>query len=702
VYRSAALVICCCALFACSSSSDPDPAGGTPRADAGGWLPVDGSTPTPDADASSWQPGDASTPAPDADASSWQPSDASTPTPDADADGPRPSDGSIAPESDAALPPTDGGAPESGVTRVDVAPDELLVASDPISPSAGAILNVYDQLSVEVPPGAAAKPATLSIAGGIEGGVMLPWKLVESYDVNLSVDGNPVQPTVPITLRFRVFPETLRSDLSAADQLVMAWFDTAANRWNEVPFALDTDASGATWAVVSTPHLTSFAQWIVNYPYSVLSVPGWRIYFDPNTNAVGLGAKSIEELVVAYRGVLDAAHAGYVAAGFPSPRNPPVSWSKVSVYVLPMIDEGAYYNPLTGNISLNALVADDNEARYEASHEVFHLFQNATLNAKSMDFRRWFVEAAASYAGDDLSSHTGVLAKLVKPKFLAERIDTTNSVHEYGLGYFLKWAAGRGAGFKGLQDAVFGATAILDGPLTAFTNQIASQVGGCPGAFADKYLCFAESLLTDPGSPLKNAAVTSAIAETAVQLSTAAMVVASDLTTGPYKAHVYAARVASTSGTRASRLIYSDASADCAFKAYLIPNDTAGGGRELAKATYDTETGFETVEANDGDALVLVATTETACTMHVEARDAAFCKITASCGGIDYECEDLGGVHQATLSTCEGTVAKYNYFTCQSVNGRPTCVEASFQADCANQGRTCGMLISCDPALPAC
>jgi hypothetical protein len=657
VHRSAALLICCCTFLACGS--DPQPSGGTPGPDAGSSQPVDGSTATP-------------------------------------------SDGSTAPGPDAASPAPDGGASESGIPRVDVAPGDLLLASDPISPSSGALVNVHDQLSVEVPAGATEQPATLSVAGGIDGAVTLPWALVESYDVTLSVDGSPVQPAVPVTLRFRVFPETLRGDVSAADQLVMAWFDEAANHWNEVPFALDTDPSGATWAVVSTPHLTSFAQWIVNYPYSVLSVPGWRLYFNPNTDAVGLGARSIEELVVAYRGILDTAHDGYVAAGFPSPRNPPVSWSKVSVYVLPMVDEGALYNPLTGNISLNALVAADDEARYEASHEVFHLFQNAALNAKSMDFRRWFVEAAASYAGDDLSSHTGELAKLIKPKFLAERVDTTNGVHEYGLGYFLKWAAGRGAGLKGLQDAVFGATAILDGPLKAFANQIASQASGCPGAFADKYLCFAESLLIDSTSPLTNATVTSSIAETAVQLPTTETVVASDLATGPYKAYVYAARVASTSGTRAARLVYSDASAACAFKAYLVPKDTAGNGRELAKATYGTETGFETVEANDGDALVLVATTESDCAMHVEARDAAFCKITASCGGIDYECEDLGGVHRATPSACQGTVAHYNYFACQSVDGRPACVETSFEGDCANQGGTCSMLMTCDPPLPAC
>jgi hypothetical protein len=384
-----------------------------------------------------------------------------------------------------------------------------------VTPDASTTLSVLGQFSVEVPPGGGAPGATLVIAGGTTPYVMFPWSPIQSYDITLDVAGSPTQPLAPLTLRFRVFPELLRGDLAPEAQLVAATLNEATADWGELAFQLETDAQGVPWMVVRPTHLTTFAQFIIGPAQSVLSSPYWRIIFDPDINGVGLGATDIQGLAVAYRAVLDAAHDAYVGAGFTDPRLPPTSWTKVSVYLQPMVNEGALYNPLTGNVLLNSLVANDKESQYEAAHEVFHIFQNARLIATSMANRKWFVEAAAAYAGDELAVRNGYLANLIKPGFLKQRIDTADGKHEYGLGTFVKWAVAQGVDFRNLQDNVFDAWATGDGPLNAFANTIVAQVGSaCTGAtFADKYLCFAEWLLTDSATPIAAASLSQDVAD---------------------------------------------------------------------------------------------------------------------------------------------------------------------------------------------
>lgn len=596
----------------------------------------------------------------------------------------------------------------SAGSAIIVAPAGSQLGAVPVTPDASTTLSVLDQLSVEVPAGGAAPGATLVITGGATPYVTLPWSPIQSYDLTLNVDGSPTQPLAPITLRFRVFPELLRGDLTPEAQLIVATLNETTADWSELPFQIETDARGISWTVVRAPHLTTFAQFIVGPAQSVFSTPYWRIMFDPDTNGVGLGAIDIQGLAVAYRAVLDAAHDAYVGAGFADPRLPPTSWTKVSVYLQPMVNEGALYNPLTGNILLNSLVANDKESQYEAAHEVFHIFQNAKLVATSMENRKWFVEAAAAYAGDELSTKNGWLAKLMKPRFLRDPIDTSDGKHEYGLGNFIKWAVAQGVDFKTLQDNVFGAWTTGNGPLNAFANTIVAQVGGtCSGStFAEKYLCFADWLLTDAATPIASASLAQDIADASAEMGDSDASAPGAISVGPWVAAVWTAKIRTTGGSRPVRLIYTNFGGSCQFDAFLVRGDHPGNGQKLVRKTFGSELGFQDVDASDGDTIVVAMTAPDQCSLSLEARDARTClATTAALNEIAYVCEDSAGKHQLTeLPSCVASDTKaYHTYTCSARYG-PTakCIDNYVTMVCPVEAPVCAPNGVGGDAVPLC
>jgi len=617
-----------------------------------------------------------------------------------------PSDGEddVTEPTDLADGTTDGATGNDGTL---VVPPLAELGAIAISDDGPTTLAVLDQFVVEIPAGAASPAATLVLSGASTPYVTLPWNWIAAYDVSLVENGLPVQPTGPLTLRFRVFPALLREAIAPEDQLIAATLNDATADWSELPYRLEVDGSGVTWMMVTTDHLTTFAQFIVGPGQSVFSTPYWRILYDPGIDAVGLGATSIEGLAVAYRAVLDHAHDAYVAAGFADPRLPPTSWTKVTVYILPMVDEGALYNPFTGNVLLNSLIANDAEARYEASHEVFHIFQNAKLNAHSMGNRKWFVEAAAAYAGDALAARNGHLAKLVKPDFLQHGIDTVDSKHEYGLGHFIQWAVSQGLSFKTLQDRVFAAWSTGDEPLVAFGDTIVPAIGGdCPGTtFAQKYLCYARVLLTEPGTPIVGASITQQVANTTGELGANDAVAGGVISTGPWAATVWAGKVRASGGTRKVRLLYAVATGACNIDGFLVAGDSAGNGQRLVRKLYGAQTGFEDIEANDGDTAVIVATTSDQCSLHVELRDAKTCTVTAVAGEVAYECEDSQGTHTIAESpTClDGGTIGYHSFGCSAAYG-PTahCIDFAVTLPCPAEAPHCFPLSGSLYRMPAC
>jgi len=575
------------------------------------------------------------------------------------------------------------------------------LGSADVDPATGGTVQVGSQFVAIVPAGAVDVPARLVVTGGSALAPTMPWTPVVSYEVMLVVNGQPVQPARPITLRFRVFPAALPAGVPAEDRLVATTLPQGETEWREMPFKIETDAEGVAWMTVETPHLTSFAQWLLSGGWTVLSVPGWRIFFDPGQNAAGFGAKTMEELAVAYRGILDSAFAAYVSAGFPSPRDPPTSWAKVSVYLVPMPDDGAYYNALTGNIVVNSLVASDNEARDEAQHELFHLFQNAVLNMKSMDLRRWFVEAAATYAADRVAPATGELAKKMRTDFFRTRVDVVNEKHEYAAGNLLDWAVRGGANLKDLQDAVFAADALTGDPLAAFGAGLAAAVPACQGplgGFADSYLCFASWAMFDAARPLPTATASEWADATSTLSEVAPAKV--DFQILAWKAYVWATIVPSAGGPRPVRLVLEPTeNSDCRFKAFHVPGNDPSRAVELADDSSPEELAFERADVADGDAIVLIATTPVHCDAHAELRDLAFCKFGRQTAGLVYECEDLQGLHIAEPSYCDGNKPMYVTWECA---GR-ACVEWVWGAYSCDPGDCCGMYGEEGvPKLPGC
>jgi hypothetical protein len=582
------------------------------------------------------------------------------------------------------------------------------LATVPVTPADGGIAAFGDQLLVEVPAGAVASEGELVVTGGPTTATDLPLDLQATYDVKLMVGGEAVQPLVPVSISFRLYPEQLvpGSD-DPAERVVATVLEEGATEWGEVPYEVMNDLSGDPWMRVTTPHLTGFAEWLCTPTYAVLSVPGWKFYFDPNKDAFGLGAKNMEEIVVKYREVLDTAHDAYVAAGFKSPREAPTNWKKISVYVLPSETGGAEYNPKSGNVMVNTKIADDDEARDEASHEVFHLFQNAQLNYISMNARRWFVEAAATWAADRLATQAGKLPKVLKPKFLATDFTVCDGKHEYGTSALLDWVISHGGKLKAMQDLVFTTSAITDDPVKAFEKYVMDTVATpCPSCatcpeFAALYAAFAEWLLFSPGSLLKVDPWADAVADNVLTLDAASPSATVTVEVLRRTARVVAFRIALPAGERLVQpKVEPTENSYCIESAWHVPGDSQKAAMAIPMLP---DCSLSPVMAKDGDVVAVVLTTPDHCDADVSAGNAQ-CEMGPESGGGygPYECTDYQGLHTATANSCDGSKFSVHWYTCYG----GACLEETWNGDCAvsypGDSEYCALATFTAVPVPAC
>jgi len=161
--------------------------------------------------------------------------------------------------------------------------------------------------------------------------------------------------------------------------------------------------------------------------------------------------------------------------------------------------ENPFWSPPTGNISVPLHFDTYEHLRHELCHELFHAVQNSYYPITGMALRRWWVEACAEYAADNVAT-TGVKATTtIAADYLQKPLSTVDNVHEYTTRLFIDYIVNKyGASFKGMWDADATQWSVngLEYNLSTYL-QTTVKVG-----LQDCYQAFAQYVLFDASSPL--------------------------------------------------------------------------------------------------------------------------------------------------------------------------------------------------------
>jgi len=588
-----------------------------------------------------------------------------------------------------------------------------VVATAPVDPDTGAQVALPDdQLVVTVPAGALTEAGELVISGGPLNAPSLPWTFIDSWDLKLVVNGQPVQPRVPLIVRFRVPDGVLGAEEPPEDWLSIATLPDDASYWEELPVEITNDGTGV-WVQAQLDHLSGVADYRFSEGESVLGLPNWRFVFDPMVDAVGLGGTNIEGVVVGYHAVLEEAYAKY-AAIHPSPRDPPTNWKRLTVYVLPFDDEGASFDPNKLQVLLNAKIATDGEARYEAYHELYHWFQRAQLSAATMSKVRWFVEAGATYMGAVQSQQPTILEEKVKLDFFSRPWDENDDKHAYGLAYFFLWL-GTNPGYLTLEYEVMSAVKFGNDAAAALEQAVAmyaipaNPTMGWVDAH-DVYLHYAQRAMSNlVGNPPHKASDWVGVSEVLTATEQEATV---DLEVEPRTVGFTWLTAALKAGESSRPVIVSvtpDAGSDCRLKLLNYFDDSPSQGSESSNVTTDPVTGALRLEWDvvPPRMLAVHATTGSSCRANVRFRDKPFC--TLSDWNPSYamtsalHCEDASGMHDSMPSSCQGSSGTIRHMGCElDSNGELACVDLESPIECTTPPLTVCYLDTTTWARPYC
>ncbi|WP_340818398.1 hypothetical protein [Methanolobus sp. WCC4] len=360
--------------------------------------------------------------------------------------------------------------------------DELV--SQSISPVEDSTVSV-EQLTVEIPAGTIATEEKLVISSvekipDVELDALTP---LRSYEIELGDEGYFEK---EITLSFDYDASLVPEGIEALDYFTVASYNEEDEVWVESQFDIVDDK-----IVVKTTHFSPWTLFGLSDGYVVSTAPHFTIKFDDSLDASGLGAYEIYGYTAKVRSLLEESYDAYVNAGFTAPKN------KISVYVIK--SDESYYNPLTGNIIISTQSYSDVATKQEISHELFHLFQNQVFYSRGMDMRRWWIEATADYAADEIALKTGAMGKDVKPRYLETTITTVDSNHEYSTSHFIDYMASNGVPFKGIWGAV-----AKDSAFTGVDSSLDSYIKeNHKSSLKDEYADFAGFFLFNANSPIK-------------------------------------------------------------------------------------------------------------------------------------------------------------------------------------------------------
>jgi len=152
--------------------------------------------------------------------------------------------------------------------------------------------------------------------------------------------------------------------------------------------------------------------------------------------------------------------------------------------------------------------------------------------------------------------------------------------------------------------------------------------------------------------------------------------------------------------TRALRVLTNRApdDTDCHFAAFAVAGDDTSDVTPFPREEDKAVLRFGPWDAAEGDVIVVMSTTPSACSSTIAVRDAEFCFLSEDCGSANYHgCEDDLGYYTASLPTCSTTVPTMN---CVEDQGVPRCVEQSTPFECPTD---CSCALEAQPTVyPAC
>jgi hypothetical protein len=276
------------------------------------------------------------------------------------------------------------------------------------------------------------------------------------YDITI---GDQATFYPPLQIQFRYDPAKLRSEVSAADQLVTAYLDEASGRWVETNFNLDKDTNTVS---IFTDHLTLWGLFGVDNNVAVSTAPHFKIFFNEDLNAPMLGDKPsgaglMYDFAAQVRTALVDAYDAYdkapgsADAGFKLPE-------MTKVYIDDWgAEKTAEWGWFSKYIEIPTSYSDLDELKQDSAHELFHAIQNQYTTVIAMNSNRWFMEGSADYAAANIGTSNG-LKTVMDLDFIKKPLTDPEDKHMYRVAHFFQYMDQQGGlGFKDLAEAVLSA-----------------------------------------------------------------------------------------------------------------------------------------------------------------------------------------------------------------------------------------------------
>lgn len=320
-----------------------------------------------------------------------------------------------------------------GLGGIPTKQDKKVLASQEISTDGGTVSLPDKSFEVMIPKGALTSKERIEIVEPAYVPQPRVGKIVAAYGVLSKTEFF----NASVVIKFRIPNTTKTLNKSFEDMYTVMFYDQRNKVYVEVPCEynpVDKEVS------VLTQHFSLWAL-IGLEDYTVAHSPNFKIMFNPNISAAGLGAREIYGFIAKVRAYLEDAYDIYVKAGFTKPKH------KISVYVVD--SEESYYTPLTGNIIISSISPSDNETIHEIAHELFHLFQNQDMNFLLMDRNRWWIEATADYVADKLAFRTGQMGSGIRLNYPEIPLTAVDGNHEYATALFVDWLVKATSDFYG-------------------------------------------------------------------------------------------------------------------------------------------------------------------------------------------------------------------------------------------------------------
>ncbi len=312
------------------------------------------------------------------------------------------------------------------------------------------------------------------------------------------------------------------ADLDAC--VALAHWEPEARRW--ILAAARVDAARGVLRT-RTRHLSTWGAFYVGLGWRIHRSRRFSVVFDPSETIVFQKVTGKAGLVSAwdYAAILgrslDISLSRFETAGFEMPEGDSEEdcrvWAflgKASAYWSGPVVE-SQWNPCSGNLLFPSNYEDYRQADHDAAHELFHMIQNRYLNMKSMDWRRWWIEASADYAAARIALQQGgldtTMGTSIKPRYLEKSLTYSikdddgkqpQSFHDYATCHFIDYLVKQGADFKAMWDAVanpsWGDLADAVDPLDKYLRGRFGTTRGLDSFYRD----FAQFYLFEPGSPM--------------------------------------------------------------------------------------------------------------------------------------------------------------------------------------------------------